>query len=136
MSTDYTRTQASGWLAFAAVMLWVAAGIYFLWALNLFADNDWFHQVSAGVFANHVWVWGLWDLAMSFIFLVAGYDVWQGGDFGRLVALIVASVSIVRWLYWMQFAPLAAFAIVVIDVLIIYGVLTTWDGRTARRAAT
>jgi hypothetical protein len=127
MTTAYRRPAPSGWLAFAAVMLFIAAGIYFLWALNLFADDDWFHHVTAGVFSNHVWLWGLWDLVLAFVFLAAGYDLWQGGDFGRIVALVAAGVSIVRWMYWMPFAPLAAFVIIVIDILIIYGVLTTWN---------
>jgi hypothetical protein len=40
--------------------------------------------------------------------------------------VIAASVSIVRWMYWMPFAPLAGFTIVILASLVIYGVVVNW----------
>ena len=33
--------RRSGWLTYAAVMMFIAAGLYALWAINLWADAAW-----------------------------------------------------------------------------------------------
>jgi len=120
--------QRSGWLSFASVMMFVAAGFYAVWALNLYADAAWVSNISNGIFGGQRWLWGLWDTAMCVVFVWAGWNLWTRATSGaRLIAVIAASISMVRWFYWLQFAPGAALAIIVVDVLVIYGVLTTWE---------
>jgi hypothetical protein len=116
----------SGWLTFSAVMMFVAAGLYGLWAINLWADAAWVADISNGILGGQRWLWGLWDAAMAVVFVFAGKSLLDGKSFGRWVAVIAASLSILRWFYWMPFAPFLALTIVVMAFLVLYGVLVTW----------
>jgi hypothetical protein len=128
MSSAAYPVRRSHWLMFAAVMLLVAAGVNLVWALNLFADAGWVSDVSASIAGGSLWAWGLWDALMAGLCLFAAWDLLRGvGAYGKTIGITVAAFSIVRWLYWTPFAPLTAFAIILIDILIVYGLLTAWD---------
>ena len=53
----------------------------------------------------------------------------EGNDFGRWVAVIVASIGILRWFYWMPFAPFLALTIIAIFFLVL-SILLVWGGFT------
>jgi len=124
-----SRIQRSGWLSFAAVMMFVAAGFYAVWAINLFGDAAWVSSVSnSGIFGGQRWLWGLFDAAMCALFVWVGWNLWtRATSTARLIAVIAASISMFRWFYWLPYAPAQSLAIIVVDGLIIYGVLTTWE---------
>jgi hypothetical protein len=116
----------SGWLTFAAVMMFVAAGLNAVWAINLWADSAWVADVSNGILGGQRWLWGLWDAGMAVLFVFAGKSLLEGKSFGRWVAVVAASLCILRWFYWMAFTPFLALTIVAMAFLILYGVLSTW----------
>jgi hypothetical protein len=127
MSVSVEPARRPGWITFAAVMLFVGAGVHALWAINEFADAAWVADVTNGILDDQLWLWALWDSAITVLFLYAGWDLLRGtGNVGRWLAVIAASVSIVRWMYWIPFAPLAGFTIVILAALVIYGVVANW----------
>jgi hypothetical protein len=127
MSTAAYPARRSQWVLFAAVMLFVAAAVNAVWALQLFADARSVPDIGAGIAGGSLWAWGLWDALMAALAAFAAWDLLKGtGAYGRTIGVAIAAFSIVRWIYWASFAPLAALAIVIIDILIIYGLLTTW----------
>ena len=132
MSTAAYPVRRSHWVLFAAVMLLVAGGVNAVWALNLFTDAGWVSDVSNGIAGGSLWAWGLWDALMAALCFFAAWDLLKGvGSYGRTIGVAVAAFSIVRWIYWAPFAPLTALAIVIIDILIVYGLLTTWGADEA-----
>jgi hypothetical protein len=118
--------RRSGWLTYAAVMMFIAAGLYVLWAINLWADAAWLADISDGILGDQRWLWGLFDAAMAVLFVFAGKSLLDGRDFGRWVAVVAASIGILRWFYWMAFTPFLSLTILVMLFLVLYGVLTTW----------
>jgi hypothetical protein len=118
--------RRSGWLTYAAVIMFIAAGLSAIWAINLWADAAWLSDVSNGILGDEKWLWGLLDIAMAIVFVYAGKSLLEGNDFGRWVAVIVASIGILRWFYWMPFAPFLALTIIAILFLVLYAVLVTW----------
>jgi hypothetical protein len=126
------EARRSGWLTYAAVMMFIAAGLYALWAINLWADAAWVADVSDGILGDRRWVWGLFDAAMAVLFVFAGKSLLDGRDFGRWVVVIAASIGILRWFYWMAFAPFLSLAILVMLFLVLYAVLVTWGEEAAR----
>jgi hypothetical protein len=119
------------WLTYAAVMMFIAAGLYVLWAVNLWADSAWVADVSNGLLGDQGWLWGLFDAALAVLFVIAGKSLLDGRSFGRWMALIAASIGIVRWFYWMAFAPFLSLTILAMLFLVVYGVLVTWGERSA-----
>jgi len=52
------------WLTYAAVMMFIAAALYVLWAVNLWSDSAWVSDISNGVLGTKGWLWGLFDAAL------------------------------------------------------------------------
>ena len=76
----------SGWLTYAAVMMFVAAGFSAIWAVNLWSDAAWLANVSDGVLGNKHWLWGFVDAGLVVLFALAGKSLLEGRSFGRWVA--------------------------------------------------
>ena len=124
--------KRSGWLTYAAVMMFISAGLYALWAINLWADAAWLTDVSDGLLGDQRWLWGVFDAAMAVLFVYAGKSLLDGRDFGRWIAVVAASIACIRWFYWMAFAPFLSLTILVMMFLVLYAVLVTWGDETAR----
>jgi len=122
--------KRNGWLTYAAVMMFIAAGLYAIWAINLWADSAWVADVSNGVLGDQGWLWGVFDAVMAVVFVFAGKSLLDGRSFGRWVAVVAASIGIVRWFYWMAFTPFLALAILAMLFLVLYAVLVTWGEET------
>ena len=120
----------SGWLTYAAVIMFISAGLYVLWAVNLWADAAWLSDVSDGVLGDQGWLWGIFDAAMAVVFVFAGKSLLDGQSFGRWIAVIAASIGIVRWFYWMAFTPFLSLTVIAILFLVLYAVLVTWGEET------
>ncbi len=76
------------------------------------------------------WLWGVFDAVMAVVFVFAGKSLLDGRSFGRWVAVVAASIGIVRWFYWMAFTPFLALAILAMLFLVLYAVLVTWGEET------
>ena len=122
--------KRNGWLTYAAVMMFIAAGLYAIWAINLWEDSAWVADVSNGVLGDQGWLWGVFDAVMAVVFVFAGKSLLDGRSFGRWVAVVAASIGIVRWFYWMAFTPFLALAILAMLFLVLYAVLVTWGEET------
>ena len=125
------EARRSGWLTYAAVMMFIAAGLYVLWAINLWLDAAWLADISDGILGDQRWLWGLFDAAMAVLFVFAGKSLLDGRSFGRWVAVVAASIGILRWFYWMAFTPFLSLTILVMMFLVLYAVLVTWGDEAA-----
>jgi hypothetical protein len=110
-----------GVLTFAAIMMFVVAGLEALAALLAFAGTGWW-VTSAGdlVYANF-FLWGLLDTIIAAIALYAGIDILRGGAYGLMVGYIFAVVGAIRWLFVIPAAPVLAVVVVALCVMVIYG---------------
>ena len=110
-----------GMLTFAAVMMFVVAGLEALSALLAFAGTGWW-VTSAGnlVYANFVF-WGFLDTIIALIALYAGIDILRGGTYGLVMGYLFAGLGAIRWLFAIPAAPVLAVVVVALCVMVIYG---------------
>jgi hypothetical protein len=116
----------SGWLTYSAVMMFVAAALFVIWAINLWSDAAWLTDISNGILGDQRWLWGIVDIVLAVVFVYAGKSLLDGRSFGRWVAIVAASIALIRWFYWMAFAPFLGLTVVVMMFLVLYGVIITW----------
>jgi hypothetical protein len=116
-----TTHRRPGMLTFAAVMMFVVAGLEGLSALLNFAGTGWW-VTDAGnlVYANFVF-WGILDLIIALIALYAGIDILRGGTYGLIVGYLFAVVGAIRWLFVIPAAPVLAVVVIALCVMVIYG---------------
>jgi hypothetical protein len=113
-------THRPGVFTFAAVIMFVVAGLEALSALLAFAGTGWW-VTSMGdlVYANFVF-WGVVDLITALIALYAGIDLLRGGTFGVAMGYLFAVVAAIRWFFVIPAAPVLAVVVIALCVMVIY----------------
>jgi hypothetical protein len=110
-----------GVLTFAAVVMFVVAGLEALSALLAFLGTGWWVTEAGNlVYANFV-VWGIVDSLIALIALYAGIDLLRGGTFGLGMGYLFAVVGAIRWLFVVPAAPVLAVVMVALCVMVAYG---------------
>ena len=116
-----------GMLTFAAVMMFVVAGLEGLSALYAFAGTGWWVTEAGNlVYANFV-IWGIVDLIIAITALYAGIDILRGRTYGLMVGYIFAVVGAIRWLFVIPAAPVLAVVVVALCVMVVYSLARYTD---------
>ena len=77
--------QTSGWTGFAAVVLYAVGFFRIIEAISYFANSHKINNLTGGLFGGQNWAWGLWDLLIAVVAIMAASSVLKGGVFGRLI---------------------------------------------------
>src|SRR6516225_1930266 len=96
-----------GWVAFAAVISITVGVFYILASLGEFSDSHFIVQTSYGsynLWHHHLFWWGVWDMTIGIIAVIAGFSIWRGGAFGLFVGLTGAGFGALRWLFYIPAA--------------------------------
>jgi hypothetical protein len=120
-----TYEKRPGWLTFAGVVLLAVAFTRVISAINYFGDGAQINDLTNSIFGNHLWAWGVWDLCLALLALVAGISLLGGGGFGRVIAYIWAVWVIVQSFLIIGLAPWYAAAMMLLATLVIYGVASS-----------
>ena len=129
MSTQTYEPEApSGWLAFAAVVMFSVGLFRIISAIAYFADSRKLNDLTNGLFSSHTWAWGLWDLGIAALAIMAGFSLFTNGGFGRVFAYIWAVLVIVQGFSIINIAPWYGALSIAVAGLVVYGVASTPKG--------
>ena len=120
---DALAVQRPGMVTFAAVLLMVVGGFQLVWAIVELVNAAWISSVTYGTFNGYLWLWGILDLILAAVIFYAGYDILRGGSFGRVLGVIVAGVSAVRWFFYLPAQPWLSIVVIAVDILVIYALV-------------
>lgn len=120
MSTS-TYDLRSGWVTFAAIVMFAVGFARIISAIIYFDDSNDIANLTAGLFGDNLWAWGLWDLVVAALALFGGWSLLSNGPYGRAVAYVWAIVLIVNSFMIFQLAPWYAAAAIGIATLVVYG---------------
>jgi hypothetical protein len=118
VESEITRTT---WLDFACIMLFLVG---FLNIINGVAALRNSAYVADHVLFSSLHAWGWFFLIWGVVQLVAAFAVYRGVGWGIAVALVSAFFNAIAHLSAAQAAPIWSITIVVLDVLIIYGLVS------------
>jgi hypothetical protein len=122
MSTQAYAEKTSGWTGFAAVVLYAVGFFRIISAISYFANSHKINNLSGGLFGGQNWAWGLWDLLIAVLAIMAGSSLLKGGVFGRLMGYLFGVVVIVQALVVVGYAPWFAALSIALAIAVIYGV--------------
>ena len=131
MATDDYGERQSGWVTFAAVLLFAVGFLRIISAISYFANSHRINDFTNGVFTGHMWAWGIWDGIIAVLALYAGYSLLNNGGFGRFIAYAWAILVIVQSFLIIGLAPWYAAAMIALACLVIHGLTSTSNSRTA-----
>jgi hypothetical protein len=111
----------SGWVIFAAVMLLILGVLNIIWGIAAIGDSKFFVQDQKYILSNlHAWGWI--TLIIGVLQLVAGFSLWSGNLYGRVMAIFFASLSALAALLSIPAYPFWSLAIFALDIIVIYQV--------------
>jgi hypothetical protein len=121
---DYVQGDSehrSGWITFAALIMFAVSFVRLISAINYFGDGGELNDLTNSVFGNNLWAWGIWDLFLSALGIFAGLSLLRGGGFGRVVAYVWAVWVMVQSFLIISLSPWFGAAMITLAALVIYG---------------
>jgi hypothetical protein len=125
--------QGAGWLTFAGIMVLIAGILNVIWGIAAVDSANFFVEEERFIFSD-LNTWGWIILTIGIIQVSASLSIWSGGQFGRWIGILGASLSAIAALLLIPAYPLWSLAIFGLDLLIIYG-LSAYGGQRSRAAA-
>jgi hypothetical protein len=124
--------KGAGWLAFAGIMVMIAGILNCIWGFAAIDNANFFVEDERFILSD-LNTWGWIILIIGAIQIIAAFSIWSGGEFGRWIGIIGASLSAMGALLSIPAFPLWSVCIFGVDLLILYG-LAAYGGHQARRS--
>lgn len=109
-----------GWILFAGVMMIIGGLMNAFYGLVAVVNSAWVGWADTRHVFTTVSTWGWTQLIVGLAVAFAGLGVLSGNIVARTVGVIVAALSLVANFMFIPVYPFWAFAIIVVDVLVIY----------------
>ena len=124
-----TRSEAprgdSGWAVFAGVLFLLAGLFHAMWGIAALANDDNF--VSDELLFGDLSLWGVFYLVLGAAQIAIAWLIGTGSRAGRWLGLVFASLSAVNAMFSLGAYPLWSAAIMIVDLLVIYGLAVHGD---------
>ena len=121
-----TRRGLSGtdWMRFAGVIL-IVSGIFsaIQGLAALLGPEAYYAVVDGDLLIFDVAGWGWWNVVIGALTLITGLALLGGALWARIVAVILAILSMIVQMILVPVQPWWSFIVIAIDVLVIYAVV-------------
>ena len=112
------RPAGSGWFTFAAVMFTLAGASNLLWGIGALDNKKYLPE--DGLIASNLSVWGWVSIVWALLALTGAILLYTRNPWSAGVAIILAALDAVFWLFTIPVLPIWSLIVISIDVLIIY----------------
>ena len=118
----------SGWITFAGVMALIAGGYNTLSGIAALSDDDTLtSQAKEVLYGIDLTAWGWLWLVVGIVQIVTGVLIFQRNPWGLWLGVAFAAFSALMTVIVMFVFPLWALAVLTIDFLVLFGLLTQSD---------
>jgi hypothetical protein len=122
---SHTAIQRSGWVTFAGVAALVAGGYNALSGIAALADDDTLTaQASEVLYGIDLTTWGWFWVILGALQLITGLLILQRSFWGLWLGIAIASFSALMTVLVMFVFPLWAIAVLAIDFIVLFGLVT------------
>jgi hypothetical protein len=126
------RTRRSGWITFAGVAAVIAGAYNALSGIAALSDDDTVAaQAQEVLYGIDLTAWGWFWLIVGLVQLLTGVLILQRNMWGLWLGVGIASTSALMTVLVMFVFPLWAIAVLTIDFLVLFALLTESDRFTA-----
>jgi hypothetical protein len=121
-------TTRSGWITFAGVMAVIAGGYNVLSGIAALSDDDTIaSQAKDVLYGIDLTAWGWFWLLIGLAQIITGVLIFQRNTWGLWLGVTFAGLSAMLTVIVMFVFPLWAIAVLTIDFLVLFGLLTQSD---------
>jgi hypothetical protein len=130
-------TQGAGWVAFAGIMILIAAVLNAIWGIAAIDKASFFIEDERFILSD-LSTWGWIILLIGVLQAFAAFSIFSGGGYGRWVGILSASLGAIGALLSIPGYPFWSLCVFLVNILVIYG-LAAYGGQrhthTQRRTA-
>ena len=134
MATREVSGSTVGFVVFAGVMMMLIGTFHAFTGLAAIIQNEFFVVGRNYAYELDVTAWGWLHLIFGAIVAAAGYGVFSGATWARVVGITLAAISAVGNFFFIPYQPVWAILIIALDVLVI-AALTAYSPQAARMGA-
>jgi hypothetical protein len=122
-------SENSTWIAFAGVMMVILGSLDAIWGLAAILNDEVVVVGGHGALIFDVTTWGWFQLILGGVIGLTGLGLIVGNEMARVMGIFLLAINAVLQVVWFPAAPLWAFLIIVLDVVIIYQLTVNWTER-------
>lgn len=119
-ASSYPEREQSGWELFTGVLLIIIGSLDALWGLAAILNNNVVIVGGHGAILANITTWGWIHLILGLLIALTGVGLFTGSNGARMAAIFFVTVNAILQIVWFPAAPLWAFLIIILDVVIIY----------------
>ena len=134
MATREVSGSTVGFVVFAGVMMMLIGTFHAFTGLAAIIQNEYFVVGRNYAYELDVTAWGWLHLIFGAIVAAAGYGVFSGATWARVVGITLAAISAIGNFFFVPYQPVWAILIIALDVLVI-AALTAYSPQAARMGA-
>jgi hypothetical protein len=111
---------AVGFTLFAAIMMIMAGIFQALYGLVALVNDHFYVPIAGYVFKFDVTTWGWVHLVGGAIVALAGWALFSGRTWARVVGIVLAVLSAIANFLWLPYYPLWSLTVIALDVFVIW----------------
>ena len=121
---DY-ESSGMGWKLFAGIMIIIVGTFNVIDGLVAITDEGYFKNVGSQQLpvTNDVKTWGWVVLILGAVMILAGFLIFVGNMFGRVIGVVVAGANAIIQLAYLPHFPFWSFTMILVDILVIWGIV-------------
>ena len=112
-----------GWLYFASFMLMISGAFELVAGLTALFQNTVYVTANTHLVALDLTQWGFVHLILGVVLLVSGLALLAGKLWGRIVGVIMASLSAIANFAFIDAYPWWSIAVIAVDIVTIYAIM-------------
>jgi hypothetical protein len=131
MSQREGSAWAAGWISFAGFMMIMLGSFHAIAGLVGIINDTFYVPTQKYILQFDRTTWGWIHLLVGIIVVLAGFGVFTGALWARIVGVILAVVSAIAAFAWLPYYPIWGIAIIVVAIAVIWAL--TMHGREVER---
>jgi hypothetical protein len=128
-ATDRTREVRgpTSWVIFAGVMMVLVGFLNFFYGLAAIVNDEVVVVGGHGAIIADLTAWGWVTLILAVILVLTGFGLFAGATWARVVGVVIVLLNAIEQVWIFPAAPLWAFIVILLDVIIIYNLTARWS---------
>jgi hypothetical protein len=119
-------SENSAWIAFAGVMMVILGSLDAIWGLAAILNDDVVVVGGHGALIFDLTTWGWVQLILGVVVGLTGLGLIVGNQVARALGIFLLAINATLQVVWFTAAPLWAFLMIILDVVIIYQLTVNW----------
>ncbi|NDK89598.1 hypothetical protein GYA93_08410 [Gordonia desulfuricans] len=112
----------------AAALLFVAGIVAIFQGISAVNNDNLLVFTEDYIFEFNLTSWGWIHIVLGIIAVIVAGGLVVGSDWGRVAAILIASLSIIAQFLWLPYYPVWAIIIIILDIIVIWAV-ASWKPR-------